>query len=92
LKTHQEAIAAFINKTSRKGANWRVEVNSEQTKYPFVMYSYNVVVAFADFNGKIHLLPIPAKDASKEQGGSKTTRAFVKALWERFPAAAKMKG
>lgn len=86
----EDGANAFRNNVKFTGPNSRVEVG-EENGFPIVtVYSYKLKVGEkrgGALNGTIRLLPIPGKGAAKEQGGSKTSRSLIRALWTLYPSA-----
>lgn len=54
------------------------------------LFSYDLLVGLRYPDGEVALLPIPNRDASKDEGGSKTTRTLIQTAMGRFPKHIKM--
>lgn len=84
--------AAFHKNIAFTGPNSSVDVG-EQGGHPIVtIFSYSLKVGEKRGGpfGKIHLLPPPIKGTPSEQGGSKTSRSLISALWAQYPTAEKL--
>lgn len=54
------------------------------------LFSYDLLIGVRYQDGKVSLLPIPKQGASKEEGGSKTTRTLIYSAMGKFPKAVKL--
>lgn len=91
-KNTKNGVAAFHQNIAFTGPNSRVTVELKDGHPIITVFSYDLKVGekVGGPFGKIRLLPIPAKDATRVQGGSKTSRSLINALWAQYPLAKKL--
>lgn len=82
---NDSALNAF---ESRKPyTNSTVSVRVDTTTQTAKLYSYELLIGIHDRHGNMVLMANPPPKASKEDGGSKTSRTLIKAAIEAFPQA-----
>jgi hypothetical protein len=91
-KNTKHGVAAFHQNIAFTGPSSRVLVGEQDGDPIITIFSYDLKVGEKRGGpfGKIHLLPMPIKGTPIEQGGSKTSRSLIRALWAQYPTAQKL--